>query len=173
GLFEYLSVQNLRSNRETTKSIKTLLALAGVSNQDGINQGLDLLIARNIPPRQIIPTQEEVLANAFYVIKLLLPKLMHITYIQNSSDWTQIAVPIQRALARNGIDSRFNTQLASSPRETGIMFTMPDPRNPPDYALQLRDAFGIAGIRDISFVQMASDAVPLGFTIFVGPAPLK
>jgi hypothetical protein len=38
--------QNLRSSRETTRNVQTLLALAGVSSKDGVNQGLDRLITR-------------------------------------------------------------------------------------------------------------------------------
>jgi hypothetical protein len=50
---------------------------------------------------------------------------------------------------------------------------MPDPANPPEYALKLRDALDIAGIRNIRFVQMPPSAAGYSFTIFVGPAPLK
>jgi hypothetical protein len=170
--YELYNVHSLRESRETTKKINTLLALAGVSSGD-VNQGLDQLIKRNIQPRNIIPTQEEELSRAFELVKSSLPNPIHITYIINSPDWTNIAVPIQRALARNNVDGEFSTQRTSSPRQTGLMFTMPDPANPPDYALALRDAFGTAGIRDISFVKMSQEDLPLGFTIFVGPAPLQ
>jgi hypothetical protein len=53
------------------------------------------------------------------------------------------------------------------------MFTMPDPSDPPDYALPLREAFGLAGIRDIRFIKMTNEALPMSFSIFVGPAPLN
>ena len=54
------------------------------------------------------------------------------------------------------------------------MFTMPDPTKPSEFAMRLRDAFGLAGIRDIQFVPMTAEmASQLDLTIFIGPAPLK
>jgi hypothetical protein len=81
---------------------------------------------------------------------------------------------IHRAFARNGIDVPIETQLTSYQTETGIIFTMADPNNPPEFALRLKDAFGSVGINRIKFVAMDSEAASrLDFTIFVGPAPLK
>jgi hypothetical protein len=171
---DYNGVQTLRSNRETERNIKTLLALAGLPSAN-VNQGLDQLIKRNLQPRQIIPTQEEELATAIELLKNDLPKRFAITVLPTPTpDSWQIVQAIQRAFARNQINVPSDLQTASSPRETGIMFTMPNPSDPPDFALKLRDAFGLAGIRDIRFVRMGSDiASRLDFTIFVGPAPLK
>jgi hypothetical protein len=171
---DYEGVQTLRSNRETERNIKTLLALSGLSS-GSVNQGLDQLITRNLQPRQIIPTQEEVLADAFEFLKGAIPQKFAITTLPSPTpDTWQIAEPIRRAFARNGIDAPMTSQAASSPQETGIMFTMPDPRNPPEFALKLRDAFGLAGINEIRFVRMEPEtAARFDFTIFVGPAPLK
>jgi hypothetical protein len=51
---------------------------------------------------------------------------------------------------------------------------MPNPSNPPEFALKLKDAFGLAGIHEIRFVRMGPEAASqFDFTIFVGPAPLR
>jgi hypothetical protein len=122
---------------------------------------------------RIIPTQEEVLANAIAVLKPALPDQIFLTALpSNSSDASLIISALQRAFARNGIQTPVVQQTTVSPSETGLMFTMLDPSNPPAYALPLRDAFGLAGIRDIKFVRMAQKSLPMGFSIFVGPAPL-
>ena len=179
--FDINGAQTLKSNRQTLssnedmrKEVQTLLAVEDVSSKDGLSQGLDRLITRNLQPQQIIPTQEEELAKALMLIRPSLPNPLYITRLESASpDWVSVAVPIQRALERNGIEAPFEPQIALSPDETGLMFTMPDPTRPPEFALKLRDAFGLAGIRDIRFVQMASSSRGLGFTIFVGPAPLR
>jgi hypothetical protein len=172
--YTYEGVQTLRSNRETERNIKTLLALSGLSSEN-VNQGLDRLITRNLQPRQIIPTQEEVLADAFELLKGVIPKRFAITTLPTPTpDSWGIEEPIHRAFARNGINVPIGTQSASSPRETGIMFTMPDPSDPPEFALKLKDAFGLAGIHEIRFVRMGPEAASqFDFTIFVGPAPLR
>jgi hypothetical protein len=172
--YVYSGVQTLRSNRETERNIKTLLALAGLPSAN-VSQGLDQLITRTLQPRQIIPTQEEVLAHEFELVKGDIPKRFAITVLPSSSgDAYGILYAIQRSFARNGITAANDIQSASSPRETGIMFTMPNPADPPEFALKLRDAFGLAGIRDIRFVGMGQDAASkYDFTIFIGPAPLK
>lgn len=172
--YNYQAVGTLRSNRETERSIKTLLALSGVPSES-VNQGLDQLITRNLQPRQIIPTQEEVLAKEFEFLKREIPKRFAVSVLPSATGYDYgIVYAIQRAFARNGVTVPVITQTASSPRETGIMFTMPDPSNPPDFALNLRDAFGMAGIREIRFVAMDAEiASKYDFTIFVGPAPLQ
>jgi hypothetical protein len=172
--YAYTNVQTLRSNRETERNIKTLLALSGLPSEN-VNQGLGQLITRNLQPRQIIPAQEEALANAFELIKDVLPKRFAITFLSSPTPETyQIEEAIRRAFARNGIDVPTGNQSASSPRETGIMFTMPSPNDPPDFALKLRDAFGLAGIHEIRFVRMGPEvASRFDFTIFIGPAPLQ
>jgi hypothetical protein len=172
--YDYAGVQTLRSNRETERNIKTLLALAGLPSEN-VNHGLDQLITRNLQPRQIIPTQEEVLANALELLKGVLPKRFAITVLPTPTpDSWGIEEAIHRAFARNGIVVPIENQSASSPRETGIMFTMPDPSDPPEFALKLKDAFGLAGIHEIRFVRMGPDvASRFDFTIFIGPAPLK
>jgi hypothetical protein len=172
--YVYTGVQTLRSNRETERNIKTLLALAGLPSAN-VSQGLDQLITRTLKPREIIPTQEEVLAHEFEFIKSDIPKKFAITVLPSATgDTYGIAYAVQRAFARNGINVRIDNQTASSPRETGIMFTMSNPSDPPDIALKLRDAFGVAGIRDIRFVGMGPDAASqYDLTIFIGPAPLK
>jgi hypothetical protein len=173
--YAYVGVQTLRSNRETQRDIKTLLALSGLPIEN-VNQGLNQLITRNLQPRQILPTQEEVLANAIEFIKDIIPrKRFAITFLPSpTSETYQIEEAIRRAFARNDIDVPTGNQSASSPRETGIMFTMPNPNDPPDFALKLRDAFGLAGIREIRFVGMGPEvASRYDFTIFVGPAPLQ
>jgi len=172
--YAYNGVQTLRSNREIDRNIKTLLALSGLPSEN-VNQGLGQLITRNLQPRHILPTQEEVLANALEFIKDVIPKRFAITFLPNPTpDTYQIQQAINRAFARNGLDVPIAPQSASSPRETGIMFTMPSPNDPPDFALKLRDAFGLAGIRDIRFVRMGPEtASRFDFTIFIGPAPLQ
>ena len=172
--YDYEGVQTLRSNRETERNIKTLLALSGLSGES-VNQGLDRLITRNLQPRQIMPTQEEVLADAFEFLKGDIPKRFAITVLPTPTpDSWGIEEAIHRAFARNGIDVPVGAQSASSPRETGIMFTMPDPSDPPEFALKLKDAFGLAGIHEIRFVRMGPEASSkFDFTIFVGPAPLR
>jgi hypothetical protein len=160
--------------RETERNIKTLLALAGLPGEN-VNHGLDQLITRNLQPRAIIATQEEVLANAFEFIKDIRPKRFAITTLPRpTADTWGIEEAINRALARNEMNIPVEYQTASSSRETGIMFTMPDPSDPPEFALKLKDAFGLAGIHDIRFVRMGPDvASKYDFTIFIGPAPLK
>jgi hypothetical protein len=173
--YTYAGVQTLRSNREIERNIKTLLALAGLPS-DNVNQGLNQLITRNLQSRQIIPAQEEALANAIESIKDIIPKKRFaITFLPTPTPETyQIVEAIRRAFARNDIDIPNGNQSASTPRETGIMFTMPSPNDPPDFALKLRDAFGLAGIREIRFVRMGPEvASRYDFTIFVGPAPLQ
>jgi hypothetical protein len=172
--YVYSGVQTLRSNRATERNIKTLLALAGLPSAN-VRQGLDQLISRTLQPREIIPTQEEVLAHEFELIKGDVPKRFAITVLPSATGETfGIVYAIQRAFARNGINVRIDNQTASSLRETGIMFTMSNPSDPPDIALKLRDAFGVAGIRDIRFVGMGSSVASLyDLTIFIGPAPLK
>jgi hypothetical protein len=171
--YSYDSVQKLRSNREIEANIKTLLALSGLPSAS-VNQGLDQLISRNLQPRQIIPTQEEALANAFEFLKGTVPKRFAVTTLPTPTpDTWGIEEAIRRAFARNDITVPVSTQTASSPHETGIMFTMPDPTQPSEFALKLKDAFGLAGIRDIRFVRMGPEAAAqFDFTIFVGPAPL-
>jgi hypothetical protein len=168
------SVKKLRSDREVETNIRTLLALSGLPAAS-VNQGLDQLISRNLQPRKIIPTQEEVLANQFEFLKGEIPKRFAVTVLTIPTDDSYgIQASILRAFARNGIIVPGDTQSASTPHETGIMFTMPNPNDPPDFALKLRDAFGMAGIRDIRFVGMSPDvAARYDFTIFVGPAPLN
>jgi hypothetical protein len=78
--YDYDGVQTLRSNRETERNIKTLLALAGLPSEN-VNHGLDQLITRNLQPRQIIPTQEEALANALELLKDVFPKRFAITVL--------------------------------------------------------------------------------------------
>jgi hypothetical protein len=172
--YSYDSVQKLRSNREVETNIKTLLALSGLSTAS-VNQGLDQLISRNLQPRQIIPTQEEALANAFEFLKGMVPKRFAVTTLPTPTpDTWGIEEAIRRAFARNDINVPVTTQTASSPHETGIMFTMPDPTQPSEFALKLKDAFGLAGIRDIRFVRMGPEAASqFDFTIFIGPAPLN
>lgn len=174
GWYNYQGVQNLRANRETQRSLQTLLALSGVSS-DNVNQGLDQLITRNLQPRQIIPTQEEVLAKQFEFLKGEIPKRFAISVLHSATGYDYgIAYAVQRAFGRNGVNLSLISQTASTPRETGIMFTMPNPSDPPDFALGLRDAFGMAGIREIRFVAMDPDiAAKYDFTIFIGPAPLN
>ena len=103
------------------------------------------------------------------------PKRFAITDLPDPApDSQEVEEGIHRAFARNGMDVPIETQLSSSPTETGILFTMPDPNNPPEFALKLKDAFGSAGINGIKFVAMNSEAASrLDFTIFVGAAPLK
>lgn len=168
--YDYNGVQSLRSNKQTDRSIQTLLAISGLSSK-GSSQGLDQLLTRNFKPGRITPTQEEQLARSFNVIKSSIPNPILVTYL-NNSDWYPIAIPIQRALQRNGIGVSFEPQVALSPDETGLMFTMPDPTNPPEYALKLKDAFDIAGIRYVHFVKMLPNETYRKFTIFVGPPPL-
>jgi hypothetical protein len=172
--YDYAGVQTLRSNRETERNIKTLLALAGLPSEN-VNHGLDQLITRNLQPRQIIPTQEEVLANAFEFIKDIRPKRFAITFLPTpTGDTWGIEEAIHRAFARNDMNVPLDTQTTSSSRETGIMFTMPGPSDPPEFALKLKDAFGLAGIHEIRFVRMGPDvASKYDFTVFIGPAPLK
>lgn len=170
--YNYNGVQSIRETRELKRNIQTLLALSGISSKNGENQGLNQLISRNLKPREIIPTQEEELAKAFSVIRSAIPSHIWITYL-GPADWTSVALPIQLALQRNGISTDFREQITLSPDDTGLMFTMPDPSNPPDYALALRDAFGLAGIRNIRFIRMAPSFTSLGFTIFVGPPSLN
>jgi hypothetical protein len=172
--YNYQAVQALRSNRETERSVKTLLALSGVSSESA-NQGLNRLITRNLQQRQILPTQEEVLAEQFEFLKNEILKRFAITVIPTPTpDSWGIEEAIHRAFARNGVNVTTGSQTASSPHETGIMFTMPNPSDPSDFALKLRDAFGLAGIREIRFVPMDPEtASNYDLTIFIGPAPLN
>ena len=172
--YDYENTQSLRSTRDIERNVKTLLALSGLPSSN-TSQGLDQLITRNLQPRQIIPTQEEVLTRELELLKGTVPKRFAITTLQTpTSDTWGIKEAINRAFERNGLTPVSAYQTASSPQETGIMFTMPDPHNPPDFALNLKDAFGLAGIRDIQFVRMGPDVAPqYDFTIFIGPAPLK
>ena len=172
--YDYEDTQSLRSSRDVDRNIKTLLALSGLPSAN-TSQGLNQLITRNLQPRQIIPTQEEVLARSLEVFKDITPKRIAITCLPlPTSDTWGIREAISRAFARNGIAIQFEYQTTSSPQETGLMFTMSDPRNPSEFALKLKDAFELAGIRDIQFVQIGSDvSSQLDFTIFIGPAAIK
>jgi hypothetical protein len=129
--------------------------------------------APTVTPWQITPQQEDILASQFGSLKSAMPKRFAITDLPNPAPDSQgVEAGIHRAFARNGIDVPIETQLASSPIETGIIFTMPDPSNPPEVAVKLKDAFGLVGIHGIKFVAMNSEAASrLDFTIFVGPAP--
>jgi hypothetical protein len=124
---------------------------------------------------QITPQQEDTLAKQFGLLKSTIPKRFAITDLPTpASDSQDVEAGIHRAFARNGIDVPIETQLASSPTETGIIFTMPDPNNPPEFALKLKDAFGLVGIGRIKFAAMNSEAASrLDFTILVGLAPTK
>jgi hypothetical protein len=124
---------------------------------------------------QITPQQEDILASQFGSIKSTMPKRFAITDLPNQApDSEEVEEGIHRAFARNGIDVPIETQLASSLTETGIVFTMPDPSNPPEFARKLKDAFGLVGINGIKFAAMNSEATSrLDFTIFVGLAPPK
>lgn len=172
--YDYEGTQSLRSSHEVDRNIKTLLALSGLPSAN-TSQGLNQLITRNLQPRQIIPTQEEVLARALEIFKDVTPRRIAITYLPSpTSDTWEIRAAISRAFARNGLAVQFGYQTASSPQETGLMFTMPDPRNPSEFALKLKDAFELAGIREIQFVQIGPDvASQFDFTIFIGPAALQ
>lgn len=152
----------------------TLLALASLPSKSG-QSTLDQLISRNLRQRQIIPIQEGILTHAIELLKETIPKRFAITTLSTPIPETWgLKDAINRAFARNGINADSAFQTASSPKETGIMFTMPNPRNPPEFAFRLKDAFEIAGIREIQFVNMRSDvAVLYDFTIFIGPAALK
>jgi hypothetical protein len=123
---------------------------------------------------QITSQQEDILATQFGLLKSAMPKRFAITDLPNQTpDSEEVEGGIHRAFARNGIDVPIETQLASSPTETGIVFTMPDPNNPPEFARKLKDAFGLAGVNGIKFVAMSSEAASrLDFTIVVGHAPL-
>jgi hypothetical protein len=124
---------------------------------------------------QITPQQEDILASQFALIKSTMPKRFAITDLPNQTpDSEEVEEGIHRAFARNGIDVPIETQLTSYPAETGIVFTMPDPSNPPEFARTLKEWFGLVGINGIKFVAMNSEAASrLDFTIFVGRAPLK
>jgi hypothetical protein len=124
---------------------------------------------------QITSQQEDILATQFGLLKSAMPKRFAITDLPNQApDSEEVEEGIHRAFARNGIDVPIETPLASSLTGTGIIFTMPDPNNPPEFALKLKDAFGSVGINGIKFVAMNSEAASrLDFTIFIGPAPLK
>jgi hypothetical protein len=123
---------------------------------------------------QITKQQEDILASQFASIKNTMPKRFAITDLPNQApDSEEVEEGIHRAFARNGIDVPIETQLASSSTEMGIVFTMPDPNNPPEFARKLEDAFGSVGVNGIKFVEMNSEAASrLDFTIFVGHAPL-
>jgi hypothetical protein len=124
---------------------------------------------------QITPQQEDILASQFASIKGTMPKRFAITDLPNQTpDSEEVEEGIHRAFARNGIDVPIETQLASSPIETGIVFAMSDPNNPPEFARKLKDAFGLVGINGIKFVAMNSEtASRLDFTLSVGPPPTK
>jgi hypothetical protein len=124
---------------------------------------------------QITPQQEDMLASQFASIKNTIPKRFAITDLPNQTpDSEEVEEGIHRAFARNGIDVPIETQLASSPTETGIVFTMPDPNNPPEFARKLKDAFGLVGINGIKFVAMNPEtASRLDFTLSIGPHPPK
>jgi hypothetical protein len=124
---------------------------------------------------QITPQQEDILASQFALIKNTMPKRFAITDLPNQTPASEeVEEGIHRAFARNGIDVPIETQLAASPTETGIVLTMPDPNNPPEFARKLKDAFGSVGINGIKFVAMNSEtASRLDFTLSVGPPPPK
>jgi hypothetical protein len=126
-------------------------------------------------PWEITSQQEDILARQFASLKSAMPQRFAIVDLPNQTPDSQgVEEGIHRAFARNGIDVPIETPLASSLTGTGIIFTMPDPNNPPEFALKLKDAFGSVGINGIKFVAMNSEAASrLDFTIFVGPAPLK
>jgi hypothetical protein len=128
-----------------------------------------------VTPWQITPQQEDTLAKQFASLKSTMPKRFAITDLPNPApDSQDVEAGIHRAFARDGIDVPIETQLVSSPTETGIIFTMPDPNNPPEFALKLKDAFGLVGINRIKFVAMNSEAASrLDFAIFVGPSPSR
>jgi hypothetical protein len=128
-----------------------------------------------VRPWEITPQQEDILAGQFGALKSVMPKRFAITDLPNPMpDSQEVEGGIHRAFARNGIDVPIETQLAPSTTETGIIFTMPDPNKPPEFAVKLKDAFGLVGINGIKFVAMNSEAASrLDFTIFVGPAPTK
>jgi hypothetical protein len=121
-------------------------------------------------PWQITQQQEDILAKQFALLKNAMPRRFAITDLPNPTPDSQgVEEGIHRAFARNGIDVPIETQLSSSPAETGIIFTMPDPNNPPEIAVKLKEAFGLVGINGIKFIEMNSEAASrLGFTIFVG-----
>jgi hypothetical protein len=131
--------------------------------------------AATVQSWQITPQQEDILASQFASIKNTMPKRFAITDLPNQvPDSEEVEAGIHRAFARNGIDVPIETQLASSPTESGIVFTMPDPNNPPEFARKLKDAFGLVGINGIKFVAMNSEAASrLDFTLSVGPPPPK
>ena len=86
--YDYAGVQTLRSNRETERSIKTLLALAGLPS-DNVNQGLDKLITRNLQNH----------ARSFLLRKrfsLMLSNFSKMLFLKN---WLLRFYPLQRRTA--------------------------------------------------------------------------
>jgi hypothetical protein len=128
-----------------------------------------------VTPWQITPQQEDTLARQFASLKSAMPKRFAIIDLPNSApDSQDVEAGIHRAFAGNGIDVPIETELVSSPTDVGIIFTMLDPNNPPEFALKLKDAFGLAGVSGIKFAAMNPEAASrLDFTIFVGPGPSK
>jgi hypothetical protein len=136
---------------------------------------IGVIVAPTVHPWEITLQQEDILARQFASLKSAMLRRFAIIDLPSATPDSQaVEEGIHRAFARDGIDVPIETQLSSSPAETGIIFRMPDPNNPPEFALKLKDAFGSAGINGIKFVAMNSEAASrLDFTIFVGAAPLK
>ena len=162
-----------RHRHDHKKSVRD--ALPETPEQSAPARPVIVAPAPTVTPWQITPQQEDTLAKQFALLKNVTPKRFAITDLPSPApDSQEVEEGIHGAFARNGIDVPIETQLSSSPTETGIIFTMPDPNNPPEFALKLKDAFGLVGINGIKFVAMNSEAAArLDFTIFVGPAPLK
>jgi hypothetical protein len=162
-----------RHRTDRKKSISD--AASETPGQSTPNSPVIIAPAPTVHTWEITPQQEDILASQLALLKSAMPKRFAMNdLVSPTPDSQGVEEGIHRAFARNGIDVPIETQLASSPTETGIVFTMPDPNNPPEFARKLKDAFGLVGINGIKFVAMNSEAASrLDFTIFVGPAPLK
>jgi len=162
-----------RHRKGRKKSVREVIP--ATPKQSTATRPVIVVPASSVQPWQITQQQEDILASKFAVLKSAMPKRFAITDLPSPSPESQgVEEGIHRAFARNGIDVPIETQLASHPTGTGIIFTMPDPNNPPEIALRLKEAFGLVGINGIQFVAMNSEAASrLDFTIFIGPAPTK